>query len=492
MKSTILFLVFFHAPIVLVAQERIYQVSFTNGDLMTCQVLEISKAGKTRLRSPFFGQEFESRLALVKAFKTPEQGKSGDNLLGAEKLIFIDGQSLSGHVIKMDQDNIYLDLSFGDDIQIPKPKLKDAIFDGNLERLESNAKLVGIVRTVNGDVLTGDLLSLDSKELVLKNFIGELRIGRENLSSISFPYQKYEKPKYFDKGLYVRLDLLNGDRLSGLFHGLEKGKISMSSNLLGDLALDQDAVLEFIFSDRPWIRSGNVLVATHNSIVEIDSEGKQLWEKTGFNQVSDAQRLENGNIMIVDTNSRRIVEFNSAGKEIRVIQISNNQPWRCLPLPTGEVVVTLSTHQQSVQIYDSKGNLARSLGDFYYPMDLQLLPNGNLLVVESNRSEIKEVSLKGAIVWSRQIPNGVYCARMRENGELLVGSNNDYRVRLYTKDGQSKELYQVNNQIFAVELAEDGGFFVGTQQALIRFDKNGKQKWQYSSQNQYVYAIHEM
>ena len=53
----------------------------------------------------------------------------------------------------------------------------------------------------------------------------------------------------------------------------------------------------------------------NNRVIEVDSDGDIVWEKTGLYFPTDAERLENGNTLIVDTkfNEHRVIEVDSNG-----------------------------------------------------------------------------------------------------------------------------------------------------------------------------------
>jgi hypothetical protein len=85
-------------------------------------------------------------------------------------------------------------------------------------------------------------------------------------------------------------------------------------------------------------------------VVEYDPSGRGL--AGGADAGSSAQRLENGNTLIVCMNQRRVVEVDRAGKEVWS-KVNINQPYCAQRLPSGN---TLVAEQNGVMEYDAKGN----------------------------------------------------------------------------------------------------------------------------------------
>ncbi|UCB59030.1 MAG: PKD domain-containing protein, partial [Thermoplasmatales archaeon] len=61
--------------------------------------------------------------------------------------------------------------------------------------------------------------------------------------------------------------------------------------------------------------NGNTLITEggNNRVIEIDSSGLVLWEKTGLNSPVDAERLDNGNTLIVEADNNRVIEIDDIG-----------------------------------------------------------------------------------------------------------------------------------------------------------------------------------
>lgn len=67
--------------------------------------------------------------------------------------------------------------------------------------------------------------------------------------------------------------------------------------------------------DAERLENGNTLIADagYDGVIEVDTDGDIVWEKTGLNSPADAERLQNGNTLITDTGNNRVIEINTTG-----------------------------------------------------------------------------------------------------------------------------------------------------------------------------------
>jgi len=109
----------------------------------------------------------------------------------------------------------------------------------------------------------------------------------------------------------------------------------------------------------------NTLITEHGSnrtagrIIEVDSAGNIIWEKTGLSEPMDAERLSNGNTLIAECGANRVIEINSVGSIV----------WQ-------------------------KTGLSE-------PMDAERLSNGNTLIAECGANRIIKVDNAGNIIWEK-------------------------------------------------------------------------------------------
>ena len=76
----------------------------------------------------------------------------------------------------------------------------------------------------------------------------------------------------------------------------------------------------------PVPQNGNLLVVQYSKriVTEIDSKGRTVWQKSGLNGPLHAQRLPDGNTLIV--HARGVSEYDPKGKEVWS-KIGSNIRW---------------------------------------------------------------------------------------------------------------------------------------------------------------------
>ena len=194
--------------------------------------------------------------------------------------------------------------------------------------------------------------------------------------------------------------------------------------------------------DASRLPNGNVLFQrSWTDIVEIDSEGATVWKYDAANQhgntgkkveVHAFQRLANGDTMIVESGSGRIIEVDAQGTLKK------------------EIVLTLN-HKN----FHTDTRLARKL------------ENGNYLVAHEGDKVVREYNAQGTVVWDYLVGTKVYSAQRLANGNTLIGAGDGHRVLEVDQSG--KTVWSVEEQdlpgitlawITMVERLPDGNTFI--------------------------------
>ena len=194
--------------------------------------------------------------------------------------------------------------------------------------------------------------------------------------------------------------------------------------------------------DASRLPNGNVLFQrSWTDIVEIDSEGATVWKYDAANQhgntgkkveVHAFQRLANGDTMIVESGSGRIIEVDAQGTLKK------------------EIVLTLN-HKN----FHTDTRLARKL------------KNGNYLVAHEGDKVVREYNAQGTVVWDYLVGTKVYSAQRLANGNTLIGAGDGHRV--VEVDQSGKTVWSVEEQdlpgitlawVTMVERLPDGNTFI--------------------------------
>jgi outer membrane protein assembly factor BamB len=137
-----------------------------------------------------------------------------------------------------------------------------------------------------------------------------------------------------------------------------------------------------------------------------------------LNTPDDAYPLANGDTLVADIRNERVLEIAPNGRIVRQLGRTGVRrhappaefasPNGDTPLPDGGILVT-EIGGSWVDRIDAAGHLVWSLhlSGIYYPSDAQLLPNGDVLVVDYHApGRIEEVRPNGHVVWDYHVVAG--------------------------------------------------------------------------------------
>lgn len=170
----------------------------------------------------------------------------------------------------------------------------------------------------------------------------------------------------------------------------------------------------------------------------------------------DAYQLPDGTVTVADIRNNRILFISSDGRVVKqygTTGVRGHQPPRVLaapngdtPLPDGGMLITEIGGSYADRV-DKNGKLVYSVHfrDISYPSDTQLLPDGNLLVLDYNTpGKIEMVSPSGKVLWSYDKTSGPgmlsnpSLALRLPNGNIIV--NDDYNHRIVVIDPKTKQI----------------------------------------------------
>lgn len=196
-----------------------------------------------------------------------------------------------------------------------------------------------------------------------------------------------------------------------------------------EISRDKQVVWKYldpkVSHDADRLKNGNTLVAFgagdaagDAQVKEIDPSGNRVWSwyakdvfsgaeyagisDEGWSHTNAVARLENGNTLVSLRNFNVIAEVDPKGKLVRTIGggllEAQHDP---LLLPDGNILLANHGDPQAVMEIDPSGNIVWQFTiekrKSWPVRDANLLPNGNILVTESDR--IIEVTTDGEVVW---------------------------------------------------------------------------------------------
>jgi outer membrane protein assembly factor BamB len=151
------------------------------------------------------------------------------------------------------------------------------------------------------------------------------------------------------------------------------------------------------------LKNGNVLFADGETVTEVTPAKKVVFKYAATNQQGggtfSCQRLQNGNTLIGENSTGRVLEVDSKGKVVFTLQTTPAKP-----------------------------------GDHHNLRMVRKLENGNYLVCHSGARIVKEYTPEGRVVWESAQPGPVAFAALRTpRGTTLVSSLD--QIIEYDKDG---------------------------------------------------------
>jgi len=164
---------------------------------------------------------------------------------------------------------------------------------------------------------------------------------------------------------------------------------------------------------------GNTLITEYlgNRVIEIDTNGNIVWQKTGLAQPHDAERLENGNTLIVESIGK-VIEVDNSGAIVWQITGLNGQ-LDAERLDNGNTLIVETPSKRVIEV-DNSGAIVWQITGLDFPFDAERLDNGNTLIVEPNDDMVIEVDNSGAIVWEKTGIESPTDAERLENGNTLI------------------------------------------------------------------------
>ena len=174
-------------------------------------------------------------------------------------------------------------------------------------------------------------------------------------------------------------------------------------------------------------------IATRKIVWQYGHTGRPGSAPGYLNGPDDAYVLPDGTVTVADIRNERVLFISPSKKIVRQVgltgvrrhdpPVSYAAPNGDVPLADGGMLVT-EIGGSWVDRLDASGRLvwAIHLRDIAYPSDAQLLPNGNVLVVDySTPGQIEEVTPAGSVVWRYDVRSG---PGMLSNPSLAVRLSN--------------------------------------------------------------------
>jgi len=320
-------------------------------------------------------------------------------------------------------------------------KIEGKAAEADLERLAADLDdlvkfeaTLALLKHGRRDALPMLAALLDSGELDVR--VRAVQVLRA-VSGKRFLFVAYEEPeKRRDAVLKWRKWITEHSQTVAIKFPLRLTKVEIGRTLICDyqrnriIELDADGkqVWEHPVGTHPWacqgLSNGHRLVASYNarSVTEYDAKGTMVWGKTNLpGGPTGVQRLDNGNTLVACSDSNQILELNRAGETVWTLTIAS-RPTDARRLANGNTLVCLQNSSRVVEV-DRGGKTVWEITAVSSPFSANRLENGNTLVCCVGNGHVIEYDRSGKIVWKKDGLSSPYCAQRLANGNTLIGTS---------------------------------------------------------------------
>jgi outer membrane protein assembly factor BamB len=212
-----------------------------------------------------------------------------------------------------------------------------------------------------------------------------------------------------------------------------------------------------------------------NRFVELDGDGKPVWEMKAPSTAVIFQVLPNGNILFgYGGQPTGVREITSRGETVFDYVSKSHQVFGCESLSNGNTLVAEQDPCQALEV-NPKGEvihitpLTTHVKGFHLQVrNVHKLPNGNILAAHEGEGAVREVDPQGKVVWEYTGVTNTGEAQRLSNGNTLICCGTQKRLIEVTPDKQivwefkAEEAPEINlTWVSSVQQLKNGNLLVG-------------------------------
>jgi outer membrane protein assembly factor BamB len=212
-----------------------------------------------------------------------------------------------------------------------------------------------------------------------------------------------------------------------------------------------------------------------NRFIELDSDGKLVWEFKPPSTTVIFQTLPNGNILFgYGGQPTGVREITSRGETVFDYVSKSHQVFGCERLANGNTLVAEQDPCQALEV-NPKGETVRvtplttNVKGFHLQVrNVHKLPNGNILAAHEGEGAVREVDPDGKVVWEYTGVTNTGEARRLANGNTLICCGTQKRLIEVTPDKQiawefkAEDAPELNiTWVSSVQQLKNGNLLVG-------------------------------
>jgi hypothetical protein len=171
------------------------------------------------------------------------------------------------------------------------------------------------------------------------------------------------------------------------------------------------------------------------------------------------------------------VEFDAAGRKVRVLKGLPGLPFGVQRLPNGNTLVAVASRENVLVELDQDGRDVWKCNVKGYAADAERLANGRTLVAFLHTSQVVEIDAAGRTVWELPGVEFPYSVQRLANGNTLVCEIRARRVAEFTRDGKVVWQHVLAQGCASARRLPDGRTLVSTRGGVLFVHRDGREVW---------------
>jgi len=243
-----------------------------------------------------------------------------------------------------------------------------------------------------------------------------------------------------------------------------------------------------------------VLATGSGRVVLLSPKGDVVWEHKAGN-IHDAWMLPNGNVLFADGNITEVTRDHKVVFEYKPENQKGGGAYSCQRLPNGNTVVGENASGRVVEV-DKAGKVVFSMmtrygktDDHHHMRMVRKLANGNYLVCHSQANIVREYKPDGSTAWEKPTKGLAFAAVRLPDGDTLISTLS--QITEYDKDG--KEVWEFKKDdlpgvtiqnMTGIQVLPNGNVVTGCYSAytkegagtgMLEITRDRKLVWRYAS-----------
>src|SRR5262245_19140183 len=334
------------------------------------------------------------------------------------RVFLTQGSMVTGKLERIDRESVRVQSPVFGALVIPRGDVQGIAVDPELDRLVGASTEHDRVRLRTNEFLDGTITSVADGTVEVELTAGGVRkVALAEVAGLLTVRPRTIEP---DTTTYVRTDLTNGDRVIGFLVGSSASHLVLAAPLLGAAVVPIGMVAHMEIGVGGGAMWGFTLIADYsdNRVVEVDDQGREVFEVKDVFGAWDAECLDNGNLLITEFSVSRVQEIDRHNHVVWVYDDLKN-PYDADRLPNGNTLIADTFGSRVIEVTPDK-QIVWKYDKEIRPFDADRLPNGNTLIADVLKDRVIEVSPAGEIVWQVTGMNNVHDADRLPNGNTLI------------------------------------------------------------------------